>query len=140
MDSIPTPFRFLAPRYLHVHICIVHGNAISHFATPAISQCHNVSMPQCVNAAHSRCVNARMSQCFFVNASMCKRLMVAMLQLLIGSSGRFLPPRFSIAQCFTCSMLLAPCTKSHVSPVPPVPNILFYIYIYIYHIFYIYTI
>ena len=104
MDNIPTPFRFLAPRYLHVHICIVHGNAISHFATPAISQFHNVSMPQCVNAAHSRCVNARMSQCFVVNASMCKRLMLAMLQLLIGSGGRFPPPdspllNVALAQC-----------------------------------------
>ena len=128
MDNIPTPFRFLAPRYLHVHICIVHGNAISHFATPAISQFHNVSMPQCVNAAHSRCVNACMSQCFVVNASMCKRLMLAMLQLLIGSSGRFLPPdspllNVSLAQC---------CWRLAPSPMyPPAPSTQ-YLVIYIY--------
>lgn len=131
MDTIPTPCRFLAPRYLHVHICIVHGNAISHFATPAISQFHNVSMPQCVNAAHSRCVNARMSQCFFVNASMCKRLMLAMLQLLIGSSGRFLPP---ILHCSMLHLLNAAGVLHQVPCIPPGPNTQ-YLVICIYHIF-----
>ena len=131
MDNIPTPFRFLAPRYLHVHICIVHGNAISHFATPAISQFHNVSMPQCVNAAHSRCVNARMSQCFVVNAAMCKRLMVAMLQLLIGSSGRFLPP---ILHCSMLHLLNAAGVLHQVPCISPGPNTQ-YLVICIYHIF-----
>ena len=129
MDNIPTPFRFFSTAISSCSHLYCAWQCNFSFRNP-----RNFPMPQRINAPMRQCCAFAMCQCMNVSMFRCQCFNVQTINACNAAIANWIersvsPPRFAIAQCCTCSMLLASCTKSHVSPLAPIPNILLFVHI-----------